>query len=535
MPSSADVRGKGVTSSGRPSSLLAPETCTELRSNDRLAIAIDEFQRILTPDQTARLKSYSNHAPTPNDVVSLTDHVIQSNASRKSHIFASRLHGLLGSVQQYCNIVDTCVGPNQIASLVWGSIKLVILTSSNFAEYFDKLSERVAQLSNYCPRFSEYEKLFSTSTRLQQALSDFYAVVVSFCSKALHVIKEKGVKQFSKSVWKSFKVEFKEIEESISEAKNEVAEELALASEQEAHKFRGYLTVEVEKNNWFRVEQRAEIEASRDFRSQQRHALQRTEVRQIQKILKKQEREKIRLLRLIPSHDYTLSLRRARGLRCEGTCDWLLQRPEFREWVDLGNAKHLWCYGIHHLKLSFEAHSSTVVIYYFFDSSEKKSLQASAFLRCILHQAITVDNLLPDFQRRLESLFEDQIGESGPATDDLGQLFRHFLRNFKYAFFLIDGLDEVSKTEQRNVKALLTTIRTIDNARIFAMTHADMDMTKVLIRCLRLQIKADDLEHDIAAFIQSEIDTYSQNDLLGCSSSALDLIKQKLVSDAEGM
>ncbi|KAF3027915.1 hypothetical protein E8E12_000178 [Didymella heteroderae] len=402
---------------------------------------------------------------------------VASNASRKSRIFASRLHGLLGSVQQYCNIVDTCVGPNQIASLVWGSIKLVILTSSNFVEYFDKLSERVARLSNYCPRFSEYGKLFSTSTRLQQALSDFHAVVVSFCSKALHVIQERGVKRFSKSVWKSFKVEFKEVEERISEAKNEVAEELALASEQEAHKFRSYLTVEVEKNNSFRVEQRAEIEASRDFRSHQRHALQQVEARQIQKILREQD----------------------------------------------------------HLKRSFAAHSSTIVIYYFFDSSEKKSLQASAFLRCILHQAITVDNLLPDSQRRLESLFEDQMGESEPATDDLGQLFCHFLRKFKCAFLLIDGLDEVSKTEQRNVKALLTTIRTIDSARIFAMTHADMDMTKVLTCCLRLQIKADDLEHDIAAFIQSQIDMYSQNGLLGCSSSALDLIKQKLVSDAEGM
>ena len=190
---------------------------------------------------------------------------------------------------------------------------------------------------------------------------------------------------------------------------------------------------------------------------------------------------------------------------------------------------------IDHLKRSFAGRSSMVVIHYFFDSSEKKSLQASAFLRCILHQAITVDNLLPDSQRRLESLFEDQLGESEPATDDLAQLFCHFLRKFKCAFLLIDGLDEVSRTEQRNVKALLTTIRTIDSARIFAMTHADMDMTKVLTCCSCLQIKADDLEHDIAAFIQSQIDTYSQNDLLGCSSSALDLIKQKLVSDAEGM
>ncbi|KAF2624033.1 hypothetical protein BU25DRAFT_493930 [Macroventuria anomochaeta] len=517
-------------------------------SNYRLAIALDEFQQTLTPDQTAQLKSYSNHAPTPNDVVSLTDQVIQANASRKTHIFASRLQGLLGSIQQYCNIIDTCVGPNQIAALVWGSIKLVILTSSNFSEYFEKLSERIAQLSNYCPRFSEYDKLFPTSIRLQQALSDFYAVVVSFCSKALHVIQERGAKRFSKSIWKSFKVEFKEIEESISEAKDEVAEELALASEQEAHEFRGYLTAAVEENNSFRIEQRAEIEASRNFRSQQRHALQQTRARQIQKIVKEEERQKIRLLQLIPSHDYALSLRRARGLRCEGTCDWLLQRPEFREWVDRRGAKHLWCYGIpgcgksvlmghaiNHLSRSFAAHSSTVIIYYFFDYSKKKSLQVSAFLRCVLHQVITVDNLLPESQRSLESLFEERIGNPGPAIDELERLVCHFIAKYESAFLLIDGLDEVSETERRNVKSVLKTIQKKESVRILAMTHAAMDMTKVLTRCSRLQIKPDDLRHDITTYVQLQIDTYLQSDLLGCSSSALDLVKRKLVSDAEGM
>jgi len=69
---------------------------------------------------------------------------------------------------------------------------LACQVSSNFAEYFDKLSKLVAQLSNYCPRFSEYEKCFPTSVRLQQALSDFYSIVVKFCSKALGVVQEKG-------------------------------------------------------------------------------------------------------------------------------------------------------------------------------------------------------------------------------------------------------------------------------------------------------------------------------------------------------
>lgn len=163
------------------------------------------------------------------------------------------------------------------------------------------------QLSTYCPRLHEYERLFSTSTRVQQAISAFYAIVVKFCSKALGVVQEKGrlqtwflivhrdsksfafigVKRYSKSAWKSFKVEFKDMEEGISDAKEEITEELRLASEQEAHGFRSLLTSEIEENRRLRMKQIADIQENRDFRSQQTLELQRSGAREIQKILKK--------------------------------------------------------------------------------------------------------------------------------------------------------------------------------------------------------------------------------------------------------
>ncbi|KAF2785963.1 hypothetical protein K505DRAFT_344213, partial [Melanomma pulvis-pyrius CBS 109.77] len=518
------------------------------RAHIELRIALDEFQQLLSSDQTTQLASFSGNAPTADDVVRLTDQVTQANASRKSRIFATRTQGLLGSVQQYCTIIDTCVGPNQIAALVWGSIKLVLLVSSNFAEYFEKLSQRINQLSTYCPQLSEYEKLFPTSARLQQAISAFYSIVVKFCSKALKVVQEKGAKRYSKSAWKSFKEEFKEIEESISEAKDEVTKELQLASEQEAQGFRRLLTAEVEENRTLRINQIAEIQESRDFRSQQTHALQRKGARQIQRILKEEERQKIRLLQRIQNYNYTTSLNRARALRCEGTCSWLLSRLEYQNWIEQTGSKHLWCYGIpgcgktvllgyivDHLRRSFSAQNETAVIFYFFDSSNKESLKASTFLRCILHQAIRLETLLPDSQRRLQSLFMDQISPLEPATDELEQLFLHFYGNFKSGFLLIDGLDEADEAEQRNVKSFLKEVQKMDSARILAITHAAMDMSKVFTRGLALQIRPEDLKDDIEVFVQSQIDKYAPGELSDCSPAVLDLIKQKLVSDAEGM
>lgn len=75
-----------------------------------------------------------------------------------------------------------------------------IQAALNFASYFEKLSERFAQLSTYCPRLSAYEKLFKESTRLQKSLSDFYAVIVKFCTKALEVIQDRGAKRIMERI-----------------------------------------------------------------------------------------------------------------------------------------------------------------------------------------------------------------------------------------------------------------------------------------------------------------------------------------------
>lgn len=161
-------------------------------------------------------------------------------------------------------------------------------------------------------------------------------------------------------------MDFRAIEEDISEARNEITEELQLASEQEAASFRHLLTAEVDESRAFRVTQTADIHENRAFRSQQELERRRSDARQIQMILAKEgnyilagtlllernnhltsiERNKIRLLRLIPNYDYAGSLHRAQRLRCAGTCKWLPHKPGFQKWADGAGPKHLWCYGI---------------------------------------------------------------------------------------------------------------------------------------------------------------------------------------------
>ena len=122
-----------------------------------------------------------------------------------------------------------------------------------------------------------------------------------------------------------------------------------------------------------------------------------------------------------------------------------------------------------------------------------------------------------------------------PSTSELERLFYHSCGKFKRAFLLIDGLDEVDEVEQRSIKFFLKEVQKMDGARILAFTHASTDMSKVFTPCSQLHITAEDLKDDVETFIESQIDRFSHGELSVCSPSVLDIIKRKLVADAEGM
>ncbi|KAN0070782.1 ankyrin [Elaphomyces granulatus] len=502
--------------------------------NLKLAVVLEEFQQQLSPEQKEQLKSIAahDHMPDATDVLQLTNEINEKSSARKSRILADRVQEFLNSVQQYCNIVDTCTGLNQIAALAWSCVKLAILITSNFAEYFEKLSKCIAQITVYCPRLSEYEKLFGGSERLQGALSDFYATIVTFCSKALLVIQEKGIKRFAKSLWKTFKADFGELEESISAARKEVSEEIKLASEQAEHEFRQLQILENQENRRFRTQQISVLAETRD--------------RRVQKIVMEEERHRIRLLQKVQNYDYNSSLRKAQRSRYEGTCLWLFQRAEFKEWINQKSGS-LACYGIpgcgktvlmgsvhDFLKKEFSTVKDTAIVYYFFDFSAKASLMVPTFLRSILHQILTVE-MLSAVQVRLESLFSSEIEHWEVDPVEVASLFSDLCGAYKRVFLLLDGLDEVDPTEARVIRNFLKKFEGIASVKVFTTTHPEVDMSIVFRKCRTFKIEAQDVEPDIAAFVESQIEQHSHVELSGCSLTLLESIKQALISGAQGM
>jgi hypothetical protein len=101
----------------------------------------------------------------------------------------------------------------------------------------------------------------------------------------LRLLRILGIKRFAKSLWKTFKADFRELEERISAAREEVSEEIKLASEQAEYASRQLQMIETRENQVFRLLQSAEAEENRRFRSQQISLLAETRDRRIQKII----------------------------------------------------------------------------------------------------------------------------------------------------------------------------------------------------------------------------------------------------------
>lgn len=99
--------------------------------NDALA----SFRSVLSVDQQEALKN----SPAETDVdkvMVFTAELDQKAKGMRGPSVATRLHAVLEAVHLFSTVVDTFVSSNpEIAALVWGSIKMTMLASSNLTTW----------------------------------------------------------------------------------------------------------------------------------------------------------------------------------------------------------------------------------------------------------------------------------------------------------------------------------------------------------------------------------------------------------------
>ena len=225
---------------------------------------------------------------------------------------------------------------------------------------------------------------------------------------------------------------------------------------------------------------------------------------------------------------------RALAARLEGTCDWILRRPEFLTWITSNGTEHttkiLWIFGsagfgksilcarlIDYLRTDL----CKTVPFFFCSFGDESKRQPQAILRSwitqlILQRDIALEEVKMAYLER----------QSSKATEqDLWLLLKRLAAQVEDCVFVVDGYDECV-VEPLDIKAHATIISRVaflkslisstkhSKSHILLVSREDPDIREQLANAessqssyeiSRLQVTQDDTRDDVMAFSTSGV------------------------------
>ncbi|KAJ6186470.1 hypothetical protein N7519_007771 [Penicillium mononematosum] len=412
-----------------------------------LNTALKDFQNALTEEQK---REFQKSATTP-DIASVIEFVAEidaRNSSTTRRCVAPRLCTFLEATQQFTGVVDTFVSSSPIvAALVWGGVKTAILTASNVASYFDKVTSMIMRIGKFSPTYQQFGLLYPDSISLQRALCDFYAIIINMCVKIIQVSRRTALKQTLSSILSPFESEFKSSLDLLDEATNKINLEVSLASKQADKEAKKLLEYESRENSTFRPKVLGFYKKS---------LKQQADASEWRIKLKKGEMAKLKtsIRNNLSAINHVSPWRQTMKQRVPTTAEWFQKESVFDEWKDDPRTAILWCLGtigmgktvlmsnvVDHLQLHAARKRNETVSYYFCRLDNEASLSARNILGSLARQILDTQIEQSEYETLLS--LQETTEDISSATDVVRFLLSHLQagKGTKY-YVVLDGLDE---------------------------------------------------------------------------------------------
>ncbi|KAF3933717.1 hypothetical protein ABW19_dt0203989 [Dactylella cylindrospora] len=389
------------------------------------------------------------------------------------------------------------------------------------------------KIGNLCPTIERIGNLFQDSPKLQDEVLTFNAIIIEFCTKALEFLRQPGRKQFVKTLWKPFKVQFQDIEKQLEDQRQTIDDEVRIASEIAAHKARQSALIyqrEGFAHRKFEVEQWAK---NRDWQLQQ-------------SLIEKQRKLEL-LLERISTYNHARAFMNNRDRRHPETGKWLFELPAFTEWERSPESKILWYHGIPGsgktmLATSLVDHifeqrqgGKACIVYFFCDFQDPESLTYRTILSSLLKQLlILAGSLHPNALNRVEEYYLNM--PYSPTIGELQSMFKSSIGIMDCVYFVLDGIDECSDADRL---ALLYGLNDLVKSKpaglkIALSSRPEIDIPRSASISCQISLGSITRRPDLEAYITEELEATCPN-LLHHSLAVKEEIKLALLQGAEGM
>ncbi|KAI5838256.1 hypothetical protein DFP73DRAFT_267821 [Morchella snyderi] len=235
-----------------------------------------------------------------------------------------------------------------------------------------------------------------------------------------------------------------------------------------------------------------------------------------------------------PAHDKE-EIIAYKGKRSDGTCEWILDTPEYNSWYNSpesslfhlsgspGKGKTVFTiFLIDHLNSRLQPNNASaetpeaILVYYFCDNKNNTRNTAVCIMRAVLFQML---QRRPELLKYIEN--DEKYKLIGPEIFasflDLWRIFGGMLkdRNIPMMYIIIDGLDECDESSRalflKHIRILFQDPKDVSVKFIITSRNYPL-ICEVLTRFIKidLDLKTKRLQNDVFRFIDSEIEHLSE-------------------------
>ncbi|KAF2128362.1 C2H2 domain-containing protein [Dothidotthia symphoricarpi CBS 119687] len=416
--------------------------------------------------------------------------------TRREMMNLARMQSCLEAMNQFGKVIEVFLNVSTAVAFVWGPMKLLLMTASEFTDSFEALLGAYEQIGEQMPLLSEYESLFHQSPHMINALELMYIDILDFHQHAMLSFSGSNWKRFFRSII----AQYRRYQEDIADLKSKLNKTI---SEEQQKKLRAV-------KEWLAV-------------GQQIHQ----------------------------DHVSFCDIRK----QYSSTARWILKHEFVKDWMgaDVPPTPVLWINGI-------PGAGKTILASAIIDECKQKTDFNTSFFYCreedhTSNSAVgilkgIVEQLLDQHPQLLPACYARYSSSGEPSLRSLSQakrLVEDFCFTDVKTFVVVDGLDECEPVERKQLLDILVNIVGVCDThepgklRMLLVSQDYSDIRRALhssavtrLTPRIVQISDTDNESDIRAYVRFEVDRIASKHS-PITDDMKEYVRNLTVANAKGM
>lgn len=485
--------------------------------NDAWPKAIASYKRQLNSKELQTVQTLTS----PEDIVKHMEQLEKDRRFSRSGKFMNRIKSITDRLGQFSKVVDIMTMSNVEASLIWGSLKLLLTIVHQFSEEYERICQSLVTVGESLQIVELLAETFSHSPIVGEYVVKYYCSILHFWRKAIKHYRRSKFVNLIRGALHDYNSEFGEFEAVMMRLRTETQEAAVAVNMNEARKAR-------QQQDKFHTES---VDKTRTIEKSRRH-------REIVEWLTPSTRD---------ANYYVDDFKTACRDRHPGTCEWILGKHQFQQWFDCDGTdsqiRMLWvsatagagktvlaAFIIAHCRAHIHPSAQKPLLYFFFKNTDDEKDSLLSMTRSFLHQ-LYVSFSTEDFVSDLMSLKEGSGKDSMLSDKRAWEMLTEHAKKMSGMTIVLDALDECKLGDIDELLNRLCLLAREFDIRVIVTSRREEKIRNQLESWPCIPIQQQDIDADIQCFVVAKVGNIARLN----SGLLRDQIVRTLTSRHEGM